>query len=308
MPTEYYHNTQIEERLLGVSATGWRNLFDLMNWQTGSPEVIQFQKWMREVANEEADLYSEKLGVKRPLLVTCLKPEGTLSKVAGSSEGLHWEWAPYYIRRIQMSTTDALAKCLRDQDFPWHPTPYDLNNLVEKENSDLTVWDRIDLFEEMNTFEKQEIFEKSQAVLFSFPMKSTSGVSQGEVSAIEQLENVKSFSSYYTDHLPSSTITVKEDEWDSVANWVYSNWDSFVNAAFLSYWSGNHPLLPYEDITEDTYETLISSFDSQYRVGNSFVVNEDTVAFYENLALYSGSDIDDVELEGGCASSMCPVR
>lgn len=304
MPTQELHETQIEERLLGVSATGWRKMMDMLGWQTAGSEICQLQALMRTWANDEATSYAAKLGVPRPLLVTCIKPEGTSSKVFGSSDGLHWEWAPYYIRRIQMSTTDALAKALKAQGFIWHPVPYDLDNHVKGTDT----WDRIKVFEAMVDDEKDALFAKSNAVQFSFPIKAEATISQGEVSAIEQLENVRSFAINYTDHLPSSTITVKPEEWSDVANWVHTNWRDYITAAFLSYWSGNYPLLPYEDITEEKYQELLSSFDPQYVTETGFRVDELLVNQYELEDLDEGIDIDDVDLGASCQSGACPIR
>jgi intein/homing endonuclease len=304
MPTQELHETQIEERLLGVSATGWRKMMDMLGWNTGGPEIVHLQQQMRYWANDEATNYAAKLGVPRPLLVTCIKPEGTSSKVFGSSDGLHWEWAPYYIRRIQMSTTDALAKALKAQGFIWHPVPYDLDKHVKGSDT----WGRIKVFEGMSDEEKDELFAKSNAVQFSFPIKAEAKVSQGEVSAIEQLENVRSFALNYTDHLPSSTVTVKPDEWSEVANWVHTNWKDYITAAFLSYWSGNYPLLPYEDIAEEKYQQLLSSFDPQYVTPTGFKVDEALVNLFELEDLDDGIDIDDVDLGSGCSTSSCPIR
>lgn len=306
MPRPELHETQIEERLLGVSATGWRQMMDMLGVGTADPSIVKIQQSMRYWANDEATKYSAELGVKRPLLVTCIKPEGTASKVFGSSDGLHWEWAPYYIRRIQMSTTDALAKALKDQGFPWHPTPYDIDLLLGDKGDN--TWERIDYFDTLTKREKLVLFEKSNAIAFAFPIKAAALVAQGNVSAVEQLENVKSFAVNYTDHLPSSTVTVKADEWGGVAQWVFDNWDTYVTAAFLSYWSGNYPLLPYEDITPEKYYELLNQFNPKYIDRDSFVVDEELVNFYEKQALVNDEDIDAIDLGADCSSSGCPIR
>jgi|GEM_PF-332109 len=312
MPRPELNDTQIEERLLGVSATGWRMLFDLLDWTTASPEVVNLQKSMNAWANDEATRYAEVLGVPRPLLVTTIKPEGTGSKVFGSTDGLHWDWAPYYIRRIQMATTDALARTLKIQGFPWNPKDYDLNRLIAPDNTNLTVWNRIDLFNDMTDEQRDEIFFASNAVTFDFPIKSPAKVAGGTVSAIEQLENVKSFAVNYTDHMPSSTITVKDHEWDDVAEWINKNWDSYVTASMFSYFNGSYPLLPYEDITEDEYYRLVDQFDPNYITTingrTTFMVDEELMAKEERKDLEDDIDIDAVDLGAGCASSGCPIR
>lgn len=312
MPRPELNDTQSEERLLGVSATGWRMLFDLLGWTTASPEVINLQTSMRDWANDEATRYAKVLGVPRPLLVTTIKPEGTGSKVFGSTDGLHWDWAPYYIRRIQMATTDALARTLKLQGFPWNPKDYDLNRIIEPDNTDLTAWDRIDLFNDMTDDQKDKMFVKSNAVTFDFPIKSPAKIAGGTVSAIEQLENVRSFAVNYTDHMPSSTITIKDGEWDSVAEWINENWDTYVTASMFSYFNGSYPLLPYEDITEETYNSLVDAFDPNYittvdgRV--TFLVDEELMAREERKDLEDDIDIDAVDLGAGCATAACPIR
>ena len=38
-----------------------------------------------------------------PLLVTTVKPEGTLSLLPTVSSGVHYSHAPYYVRRVRIS-------------------------------------------------------------------------------------------------------------------------------------------------------------------------------------------------------------
>jgi hypothetical protein len=312
MPRPELNDTQQEERLLGVSATGWRMLFDILGWSTASAKVVELQSLMRQWANDEATRYAEILGVPRPLLVTTIKPEGTGSKVFGSTDGLHWDWAPYYIRRIQMATTDALARTLKLQGFPWNPKDYDFDRLIEPDNTSLTLWDRIAIFNQMSDAEKDEMFAKSNAVTFDFPIKSPAKIAGGSVSAIEQLENVKSFAVNYTDHMPSSTITVKDNEWDGVAEWINQNWDSYVTASMFSYFNGSYPLLPYEDITEEEYYDLVSQFDPAYTTTKNgittFLVDEELMAKEERKDLEDDVDIDAVDLGSACSTGACPIR
>jgi hypothetical protein len=53
-----------------------------------------------------------------PAAITTCKPSGTVSQLVNSSSGLHTRYAPYYIRRVRISTTDPLCKLLVDQGFP----------------------------------------------------------------------------------------------------------------------------------------------------------------------------------------------
>ena len=236
-----------------------------------------------------------------------IKSHNTGSKVLGSSSGVHWDWAPYYINRIQMGANDALAKTLKEQGFSWIPTPYDLTKLCEGK----TVWEAITYFRSASSSVKEELFNNSNAVLFEFPVSSGMVESQGSVSASRQLQNVLRFSDCYVDHMVSSTITAKEDEWDNLAEELHEdiNWARFTNAAFLSYYSGNHPLLPNEEISEDVYKNMMASFkNSEWVKDGKFYVNEDLLAELEQKALDKGVDIDDVDLGVGCSSGSCPIK
>jgi ribonucleotide reductase alpha subunit len=236
-----------------------------------------------------------------------IKSHNTGSKVLGSSSGVHWDWAPYYINRIQMGANDALAKTLKQQGFSWIPTPYDLSKIYPT----VDIWQAIELFRQSSLEEKEVAFNSSNAVLFEFPINSGMVESQGSVSASRQLQNVLRFSDKYVDHMVSSTITAKEDEWDSLAEELHAekNWSRFTNAAFLSYYSGNHPLFPNDQITEDEYNNMMASFkDSDWVKDGRFYVNEELLAKLEQEALGIGVDIDDVDLGSACSTSACPIR
>ena len=305
MPRAELDDTQKAERLLGVSVTGWIQLFAKLDLSYAEQE--QLMKQINSWANNEADVYSNRLQVERPLLVCCIKPEGTGAKVLGSSSGVHWDWAPYYINRIQMGANDALAKTLKEQGFSWIPTPYDLGKIYPT----VDVWKAIELFRQTTKQDRDLIFNSSNAVLFEFPINSGMVESQGSVSASRQLQNVLRFNTNYVDHMVSSTITAKEDEWDNLAEELHAekNWSRFTNAAFLSYYSGNHPLLPNEEITEEQYNEMMSSFkDSEWVKNGKFYVNEDLLAKLEQEALAANVDIDDVDLGSACSTGGCPLR
>lgn len=305
IPMPGWDETQKDERLLGVSITGWQDAFSLLGWETGCQNIEVLLELIRNWANQEATLYAEKLGCNRPLLVTCVKPEGTNSQVYGVSSGLHWDWAPYYIRRVQMSGNDALAKTLIDQGFPCYPSPNDLLSLFDTSD----VWGAIKKFDESSALEKRQFLVGSTAVIFEFPVKSYSERTQAEVSAIEQLENLKTFTKHYCDHMPSVTISVKDHEWDEVAFWIDENWDNFITASFFPYFDAKYPLLPYEAISETEYRMRLIEIPIEWQVKLSnnrtrFVIDEVLLNEYEAL---QDSESDDL-LTADCQSGSCPIR
>lgn len=315
IPMSGWDDTQKEERLLGVSVTGWQDAFTLLGWQTGDVEIETLLTFMREWANDEATKYAAKLGVPRPLLVTAVKPEGTASQVFGVSNGLHWDWAPYYIRRVRMTGKDALAQTLMDQGFPCYPELYDLDKVrrhteySEEDWAKFDGWQKLKAFDGLLNFEKRHILNNSNTVVFEFPVKSYSDRTQSEVSAIEQLENLKAFTLNYCDHMPSVTISVKDDEWEDVAEWIDANWDSFITASFFPYYDAKYPLLPYEAIDQSEYETRLAAIPERWKVTlpngrNRFVIDE----LLLNKNEWQLDEVKDDEPLSDCNSGACPVR
>jgi len=212
-----------EERLLGVSLTGTRD-HEVLG------KVSQLaEQWLhvlhdhaRSVANECAI----QLHINRPMAISCNKPSGTVSSLVNSSSGIHTRFAPYYIRRIRVSTTDVLYTFLKSIGAPNHP---------EVGQDEMTA----------NTF------------VFEFPVKSPDGA-VFDTPALEQLEYWKMFKIAYTDHNPSVTITVEDDEWLEVGAWVYKNWDIIGGLSFLPKSDTVYQLMPFEAITKEEYEQRVA--------------------------------------------------
>jgi hypothetical protein len=57
--------------------------------------------------------YSAELRVPRSIKLTSVKPSGTVSLLAGATPGVHWEHAPYYIRRVRVARDHALVEMCR---------------------------------------------------------------------------------------------------------------------------------------------------------------------------------------------------
>ncbi|WP_017326864.1 intein-containing ribonucleotide reductase [Synechococcus sp. PCC 7336] len=287
--------TQKQERLLGVDCCGWVELFDKLGWGVDSDEANWLRKWCHDIANDEATRYAEVLGVPRPLLVTTNKPNGTYAQLNTIASGLHWPYAPFYLRRVRMSRTDALALTLRDKGVPIYPESFVLDGLPEARGE--TIWEKLDWYRNLPAEARDRVLEKSDTWVLEFPVKTAARRKSSDVSAIEQLENYRCTAKYYCDHNASVTITVADDEWDDVVDWVYDNWEDFVGISFLPKSADDvYPLLPYQAISEAEYEQRARSA--------VFSVDFDRLAFYERLM----DDPDAVDLEADCVGGACPVR
>lgn len=212
---------QERDRLLGCSLTGWQ---DMVNATSMSREdQVDLLEKLRRAAHEAADKIAARLGEKNPLLVTTVKPEGTLSLLPSVSSGVHYSHAPYYIRRVRISASDPLCKVCEDLEYPVFPeVGQDPENPVTK--------------------------------VVEFPVKAPAGIVKADVTAIQQLENYLMFMKHYVDHNCSITVHVRDNEWEEVEDWVWDHWDDIVALSFLSYDDSFYELLPYEEISQEEYE------------------------------------------------------
>ena len=216
---------QKRDKLLGTSLTGWQDMVNATG--ISREEEKKILRELRRVAHEEAKAYAEEIGENVPLLITTVKPEGTLSQLPTVSSGVHYSHAPYYIRRIRVSSDDPLVKVCEELGYPVYP-------------------------------EVGQDWETCSTKVVEFPVKAPEGKTKYDVSAIEQLENYKMFMENYVDHNCSITVHVRDHEWEEVEEWVWNNWDDVVALTFLSLDDNFYKLLPYEAIDEEEYNRRIS--------------------------------------------------
>ena len=108
--------------------------------------------------------------------------------------------------------------------------------------------------------------------------------------AIEQLELWKVYQDNFTEHKPSITVYVKEDEWLEVGAWVYKNFDGVSGVSFLPHSEHSYKQAPYQEITKDEYDEMVSKMPKD--VDFSRLVEfekEDTTVGMKELACSSGS-------------------
>ena len=86
---------QKEERLTGVSLTGWQDMVNATNMSR--EQQSQLLSELRKVAHEEVESLANQISANKSLLVTTVKPEGTLSQLPTVSSGVHYSHSPYYI-------------------------------------------------------------------------------------------------------------------------------------------------------------------------------------------------------------------
>ncbi|MBP7805089.1 MAG: ribonucleoside-triphosphate reductase [Candidatus Pacebacteria bacterium] len=242
------------ERLLGVSITG--------QWDCPLVRDPKMLEKMKAVAIEINKKYAKRLSIGASTCITCVKPSGTVSQTVDCASGMHPRHAPYYIRRIRISGTDALFRMLKDQGVPYFP-------------------------------EVGQTKENATTYVLEFPVKAPTGaICKDDVSALTQLEHWKIVKKHYTEHNPSVTISVGDDEWIAVANWIYENWDLVGGLSFLPRSNHVYQLAPYEAITKERYEEL-----------QKHVANLD----FSKIVTYETVDETEVKNELACVAGVCEI-
>lgn len=216
-----WDEVQQRDKLTGCSLTGWQDMVNAADLtKNDQVEVLQL---LKKAAKEEVKKYSVEIGEEAPILVTTVKPEGTLSQLPTVSSGVHYSHSPYYVRRVRINAKDPLVKVCEELGYPIHA-------------------------------EVGQEWETCTTKVVEFPCKSPDGKTKFDVSAIEQLENYQMFMEHYVEHNCSITVHVRDSEWEEVEEWVWENWDDVVALSFLSLSDSFYDLMPYEAITEEQFE------------------------------------------------------
>jgi len=246
------------ERLLGVSITG--------QWDSPTARQPEVMRKIRDMAVKTNATYAKRFGVARSMAVTAVKPSGTVSQTFNCASGIHPRHAPYYIRRVRISATDSLFKLMRDQGVPYYP-------------------------------EVGQSMEGANTFVFEFPVKAPDHSKEARfkdnLSALEQLEYWKRVKLNFTEHNPSTTVSVSEDEWIGVVDWIQKNWEIIGGLSFLPRANHVYRLAPYETITREEYEARMARFPK---------------VDYAKLIAYERQDESDMKRELACAGGTCEVE
>jgi intein/homing endonuclease len=271
-----WDKVQKRDRLEGASLTGIKDAMDILGYDHESEMILMSN--LKQVAREEADRYAKELRIVTPLLVTTLKPEGTLSQIAGSvSPGLHYSHSRYYIRRIRINKHDPLVYAIKELGWIINPEVGTKGRTHEERMSNALVY------------------------VVDFPVKSGAKTTKNDISAEKQLENYFDYQKFYTEHNSSNTITVQPHEWDKVKNIVYNRWDEFVGGSFLAADGGTYQLSPYEECTEIKYTELVNHMKP---------LDMDMLTKHERQHDIN-TDIDNEVPQSKdfqCSSGVCPFR
>ena len=223
LSSEWRKNCE-EERLLGVSLCGMMDN-PLLSGKMGKEALIDICDSLRIKARAINSVFAKQLGIPESAAITTVKPEGTCSQLVAAASGIHANHNPFYIRTVRSAKTDPVTKLMIELGFP----------------------------------HEDDKFASATTTIFSFPIKvDPKAIFRNDRTAIEQLEHWLIVNQHYTEHNPSITVYVKEDEWIEVANWVYNNFDKVQGVSFLPHSDHSYEQAPYQDCTAAEYDVLLS--------------------------------------------------
>ena len=251
-----WQRTTEKDALIGVSMTG-----------IASGVILGYD--MKEAAKEvkkENKRVAEMLGINSAARTTCVKPAGTTSLTLGTSSGIHAWHNDYYIRRIRVGKNESMYPYLAIN----HP------ELV-----------------------KDEYFRPHDTAVIEIPQKAPEGAILRTESVFDLLNRIKRVSQEWikpgntkgmNSHNVSATVSIKEDEWELVGEWMWNNREHYNGLSVLPYDGGSYIQAPFEDCTEETYNEMVKS-----------------LAKVDLTQISETTDETDLKGELACAGGSCEI-
>lgn len=217
-----------KDALLGVSMTGIAS---------GAVDKLNISEAAKCVVDENKRV-AKLLSIKPALRTTCVKPEGTASCVLGTSSGIHAWHDKYYIRRMRLGKNESLY---------YHMF---LNHYQMLED---------------------DFFKPNLQSILSVPIKAPESAVTREESALDLLNRIKR---YYFEwvkpghikgdntHNISATVSIKDDGWDDVIDWTWSNRDSYSGLTFLPHSNHSYVQAPFESCSKEKYEEMMKIIEN----------------------------------------------
>ncbi len=251
-----WQKTTEKDALIGISMTG-----------IASNVIFNYdlEKMSKLVVSENKRI-AKILGIKSAARTTCVKPSGTTSLVLGTSSGIHAWHNDYYVRRIRVNKNEAIYTYLKEN----HP------ELVE-----------------------DEYFRPHDTAVISIPQKAPANAILRTESPLETLDRVSTVYNKWikpghnngvNTHNVSATISIKNDEWDTIGEWMWKNRQNYNGLSVLPYSDHTYIQAPFEDISQFTYNKLETALHS---------INLDSIIEFDDETNLTG--------ELACAGGNCEV-
>jgi len=256
------------EALLGIGMTGMLD----------APHIACNPEYQREVAGKikawNAE-YAAKIGVKPAARTTCVKPSGTTSLELGCvGSGHHAHHAKRYIRRVTADELETVFQAFR---------AVNPHMCVRKPDGKYVI---------------------------EFPVEAPANATvRADLGAIQFLDMVKSTQQNWVlpgtsdpkhspglNHNVSNTVTVRPEEWDKVADYLWENREYFTGVSLLAA-SGDkdYAFAPNEEVTTPADEARWNAILESYKP-------------VDYTAIVEEGDETNLAGEVACAGGYCEVK
>jgi ribonucleoside-diphosphate reductase alpha chain len=253
---DIWKRTTEKDALIGVGMTG-----------IGSGVVLGYDmKKAAKMVKEENERVAGLIGINKSARTTTVKPSGTSSLVLGTSSGIHAWHNDFYLRRIRVGKNESIYSYLAIN----HP------ELIE-----------------------DEFFRPHDTAVITIPQRAPEGSIVRHESVFQMLERVKKVSQEWikpghrngqNTHNVSATVSIKEDEWDLVGEWMWNNRDFYNGLSVLPYNGGTYTQAPFEDCTKEDFERLVK-----------------TLSDVDLTKVIELQDNTDLRGEAACAGGACEI-
>ena len=219
-----WKTTTDEDALLGISLTGIAS---------GKVLSLDLSSAASEAKIINADI-ADIIGINKASRLCCIKPAGTTSNVLGTSSGIHAWHSKYYLRTMRFNKNEDIALYLMCN----HP------EICE-----------------------DDVLRPNDTICVRVPVKAPEGAILRDEPVIDLLERIKKFYREWiivghikgdNTHNISATISIKEDEWQMVGQWLWMNKDYYNGISVLPYFNHVYKQAPFEEITEKKYLSYVS--------------------------------------------------
>ena len=222
---DVWKRTTEKDALIGVGMTG-----------IGSGVVLGYDmKTAAQTVKEENERVAGLIGINKSARSTTVKPSGTSSLVLGTSSGIHAWHNDYYLRRIRVGKNESIYNYLAIN----HP------ELIE-----------------------DEFFRPHDTAVIGIPQKAPEDAIIRHESVFQMLERVKKVAQEWikpghrtgqNTHNVSATVSIKEDEWELVGEWMWDNRKFYNGLSVLPYNGGTYTQAPFEDCTKEDFDRLLNT-------------------------------------------------
>lgn len=187
-------------------------------WEWLSPGYEELRRFDKE--------WSASRGWPESIRLTTSKPSGTISLLAGvSTPGSNAGFAPYFIRRVRMSTSDPLVKFCVDRG---HHCEFVAR--LDGSHDDRTV-------------------------VIEFPCKSPETARfAAQMSACEQMDVIRMVQREWADNAVSVTVYYRPEELDDIRNYLRQHWHTMKSVSFLLHQEHGFAQAPLEEISQSRYQ------------------------------------------------------